>query len=258
MSVQEENQDWWKSFHVIEMADLFLKRHDQKVLDDTTEFLVNELHLSAGCRVYDQCCGVGSLSIQLAQVGICAVGADLCEVYIDRARLEATTNKVDCEFFCEDAFTFVPSKPCDGVFNWYSSFGYADSDQRNQSMLQRAFDALRPGGFFAMDVPNFSGLLRGFQYHLVRTGVSEGQQVTCVRESKINFSAGMLEQTWNWIVEGRPIDCRKSSLRIYFPHHIIDMLTAVGFEWVQSYGGIDKSQVELDSPRLVFVARKPK
>ena len=89
-----------------------------------------------------------------------------------------------------------------------------------------------------MDVPNFAGLIRGFQHHVVRMGVSDGRQVICVRESKINLRAGLLEQTWNWIVEGRPIDQRKSALRIYFPHHISEMLTAVGFEVLDSYGGI--------------------
>jgi len=91
----------------------------------------------------------------------------------------------------------------------------------------------------------------------VRMGVSGGRHVTCVRESKINLRAGLLEQTWNWIVEGQPINQRKSALRIYFPHQISEMLAAVGFEVVDLYGGIDKSQCELDSPRLIVVARRP-
>ncbi len=257
MTVEQESQDWWESFHVMEMADLFLERSSQQELNDTTQFLMDELRLSPGSQVYDQCCGVGTLSIQLAANGVRAIGADLCGAYIDRAKSDAEGRGLKCEFVCDDAYTFVPPSACDGVFNWYSSFGYADSDQRNQEMLQRAFDALRPGGFFAMDVPNFSGVLRGFQHHLVRTGVSGGRQVTCIRESKIDLRAGVLEQTWNWIVEGRPIDRRKSSLRIYFPHHISDMLSAVGFDVVELYGGLEKSRLDLDSPRLVVVARRP-
>ncbi|MFK7767828.1 MAG: class I SAM-dependent methyltransferase [Mariniblastus sp.] len=261
-----QESEWWRNFHVIEMADLFLERSSQAELDETTNFLIEELNLKPGMHVYDQCCGTGTISFELAKHSISVSGADLCETYIERAievsgRNEPTRSappsRAQLEFHCADAFEFVPDKPCDAVFNWFSSFGYASTNEKNRRMLARAFDSLKPGCRFTMDVPNFPGLIRGFQKYMVRTGESNGKSVTCVRECSVNLRSGLLEQTWNWIVEGRSVDQRKSALRIYFPHEIVEMLTDVGFETINLYGGLNRSELEMDSPRLIVTARKP-
>ena len=258
-----KESEWWRTFHVIEMADLFLERSSQEELAATAEFLRQELGLTAGSHVFDQCCGIGTLSFELAKSGVRATGVDLCKEYIERAVERANENsesqnqKENCRFHCADGFEFVPDSVCDGAFNWFSSFGYASTNQQNQLMLNRAFESLNPGGRYAMDVPNFPALIRGFQKFMVRKGESDGRSVICLRECKVNLREGLLEQTWNWIVEGRTVDQRKSALRIYFPHEIVEMLTAAGFESIKLFGGLDRSELEMDSPRLIVVGRKP-
>ena len=252
-----EDVDWWKSFHVIEMADLFLQRSTDEELRETVAFLSEQLELTRGKRVYDQCCGVGTLSLELAKANINAVGADLCEVYIQRAKQDAESQNASCEFVCDDAFSFVPTLPCDATFNWYSSFGYASSDQRNESMLQRAFESLKPGGMFAMDVPNFPSLIRNFQFHLVRHGQSNGRDVTCLRESKIDWETGQLKQTWKWFSDNSAVVTRNSELRLYWPHQIQEMLWRVGFRQIRMLGDIDERSLDFDSPRLILIARRP-
>jgi len=250
------NNDWWQSFHVIEMADLFLDRPQIEV-DRTTNFLMETLDLKSGDLVFDQCCGVGTVALDLARKKLRTTGVDLCQIYIDRAFETKRQENLDCEFFCDDGFTFVPAETCDGAFNWYSSFGYADNDDRNQSMLQRAFDCLKPGGRYALDIPNLPNLLRGFQHHLVKTGQSAGRDVTCVRHSNINLEKGLLEQTWQWFADGQAVDVRKSALRLYLPHQVREMLQRVGFEAIEQLGGIDGQPLSIDSPRLILIARKP-
>lgn len=252
-----DNADWWRSFHVPEMADLFLVRDDEDDLAATIEFLTTRLKLKRGALVYDQCCGIGSLSIALASQGMKAIGSDLCDFFIERAIRDATEAGVDCEFFCDDAFLFVPDRPCDAAFNWYSSFGYAETDERNRQMLQRAFEALRPGGCFALDIPNFPGVLRGFQRHLVRRGISGGRHVTLIRESEIDLCRGRLEQLWTWIVEGRSSVERRSSLRLYLPHQVREMLEQCGFQDVRFYGDVQGEPFAVDSSRLLLVATRP-
>lgn len=256
MQRQTNHADWWREFHVAEMADLFLERTEGE-LNQTIEFLSETLQLRPGDRVYDQCCGVGTLSVALAKKsGVSVVGADLCEVYIDRARRDAASADAACEFHCDDAFTFVPD-PCAGVFNWYSSFGYADSDSRNAQMFECAFRTLVSGGWLALDVPNFPGIIRGFQRYLVRSGECDGRHVTCVRESVLNLEHGRLEQTWSWLAAGEPVSRRYSALRLYWPHQIAEMLATAGFEDVRMFGGIDETPLGMDSPRLICIARKP-
>ena len=250
------NNDWWRSFHVIEMADLFLDRPRIQV-DQTTDFLMEALALKRGDHVFDQCCGIGTVALNFARQNLRATGVDLCQAYIDRAIETQQQEDLACEFFCDDGFTFVPGETCDAAFNWYSSFGYSDNDDRNQTMIQRAFECLKPGGRYALDIPNLPSLLRGFQHHIVKTGQSNGRDVTCVRHSNINLEQGLLEQTWQWFAEGQPVDRRCSALRLYMPHQVSEMLLRVGFESIQQLGSVDGQPLSIDSPRLILIARKP-
>lgn len=252
-----DDSEWWKSFHVPEMADVHLVRSDPEELAATLEFLTEHLNLSAGGRVYDQCCGIGSLTIALARRGLDAVGVDLCDFFIERAARDAEEAKADCQFHCADAFEFACAPPCDAVINWFSSFGYADRDEQNLVMLRRAWDSLRPGGRIALDLPNLPGLLRGFQRSLVQRGKSAGRDVVVLRESTLNLTRGMLEQTWTWFVEGESPVERRSELRMYLPHQIGDMLAAVGFGDTRFFGSAGGEPLSLDSPRLLITARRP-
>lgn len=252
----DHQQDWWKSFHVLEMADLFLVRHDQDELSATLDFLMSQAPRGETAHAYDQCCGIGSLSIGLAARGMRTTGADLCEPFIARAIRDASLAGVTCEFHCADAFRFMPGAPCDLVFNWYSSFGYADSDLRNREMLERAFEALKPRGRYILDVPNLPALLRGFQRHMVRRGESAGRKITLIRDSEVDLRAGVLRQLWTWLIEGEsPIE-RQSSLRLYLPHQIRELLEQCGFHDVRFFGNLKGKELSLDDARLLCVATK--
>ena len=146
---------------------------------------------------------------------------------------------------------------CGGVFNWYSSFGYAATDEQNCRMVARAFDALRPGGKFAMDVPNFFHVVRSFQPQMVKHGTSNGNGVSLIRESEIDIRRGRLNQVWTWNVEGKPTDKRHSSLRIYWPNQMCEMLEACGFHDVRLFGNVRNEDFTIDSPRLLLVAERP-
>lgn len=255
-NAKAKTPEWWQTFSVLEMADLFLERTPEE-LTATTEFLTDKLKLGKQSLVFDQCCGAGAISHELARSGNRVIGVDLFEPFIRRAVTTASKEDLSCKFVCDDAFAFVTDEKCDGAFNWYSSFGYAKTDEQNQQMLGRAFESLKPGGFYSMDVPNFAFVLSDFKKQMVRKGVSAGKEVTCTRDCRVDLVAGVLNQTWTWESEGLPGRIRKSELKIYFPQQIAKMLSAVGFVDVRMFGGVDRSDLEIESHRLVVVARRP-
>lgn len=250
--------EWWKSFHLPEMGDVLLERTEEQ-LSTTLDFLRRELVLKPGVRVFDQCCGIGSLSIPIAREGVRVTGCDLFEPYVARARHDAEDlPEGAAEFFCADAFEFLPEHSCDAVFNWYSSFGYADDDEINRRMLDRAFEALKPGGRFAMDVPSVPGILRNFNPVMIQEGNSKGRAVRIERTSEIEFSSGLLKQTWRWEIEGEDPVERKSAMKLYLPNRIAELLTRSGFEKVQLLGDTDGVGYGMDSRRLIVLAERPK
>src|SRR5690606_11140778 len=137
---------WCQQFFNDVFAAAHLVRQDAGAMAQTVRFLKQVLHLQSGMRVFDQCCGVGDVSLALAAAGVQITGVDLMESYIETARNRAKGDGLIADFYAGDAGAFVPSQPCDAAFNWWTSFGYSASDDENGKMLARAFDALKPGG----------------------------------------------------------------------------------------------------------------
>lgn len=255
----DSQTDWWKSFHVAEMGDVLLAR-SQNQLQSTHDFFRRELNLKRDDWLFDQCCGIGSLSIPLIAHGVHVVGCDLFAPYIEQAKTAADNfpdQSASTKFFCADAFKFVTTAPCDVVINWYSSFGYASEDATNTRMLDRAFDSLKPGGHFALDIPNVPGLLRRFKPNLIQEGMSNGQSVRIERSSQFDFEAGLLKQQWDWHVDGKLKTTRHSAMKIYLPNRVCEMLHDAGFDSVRLFGDVTSEIYEMDSPRLIITARKP-
>ncbi|MBI3271145.1 MAG: methyltransferase domain-containing protein [Planctomycetes bacterium] len=251
--------DWWATFYDDTLAELFLVRADAAELAATVDFLFARLHLSSASTVFDQCCGIGSLSVPLARRVARVVGADLCASYVRRARADAQAAGAACAFFAADAFEFVPERPCDGAFNWWTSFGYAEDDLRNRRMLERARDALRPGGRFLLDYPNVACLLHDFKPCMTRrmTSPADGGEVLLVRESALDLTRGMLDQVWTYLLRDGRRWTRKSSVRLYLPHVLADLLRAAGFVDVEFFGGLRGEPLRPESMRCICGARKP-
>lgn len=249
---------WWEHFHEDEMADLLLERSPQE-LQATLAFFGKFVNLEHPITVFDQCCGAGHLSIALAQAGATTVGVDLCGDYIRRGVRECRELDLQnrCQLEIADAYQYVTSHPCDLAINWYSSFGYAMRDAQNVRMLQCAFESLRPGGYLLLDTPNFPSILRNFQKHMVQRGQVREREVVLIRTSEIDLDSGRLNQRWEWLKGDSEPTIRHSSLQLYWPHEIRQMLSGVGFSPVAMYGQTDGSGLTVDSPRAIFAAKRP-
>lgn len=253
---QERDVPWWAELYDDLLADQLLTREPGQ-LDASVDFLVDRLDVGAGSRVLDQCCGIGSLALPLATRGVQVLGIDQADRYVERARTAADRAGVPAEFITGDACEFVPEQPVDAVFNWWTSFGYAAEDTANREMLARAFDALRPGGRFALDTMNVPGVLRGFQRDSVLRRSTARGEVILLRESRIDFAAGRMHKDWTYVVNDRIEVRHHSSVRLYPPDAIVTMLRGIGFIDIDLLGDVTGVPLALDSPRLIVLARRP-
>jgi SAM-dependent methyltransferase len=248
---------WWENLYDDLLAEVLLHRGSPRETERTLDFVVEKLGIVPGMRVLDQCCGIGSLSIPLARRGYDVTGVDLIEGYIGRARKDAEKAQVRVEFYAADATEFTPERPVDGVFNWWTSFGYHPEDEGNARMLRRAHDALRPRGLFLLDFMNVPGVLRGLQKDVViRRNTPQGE-VVLHRESTVNLERGTLEKRWMYFLPDGRRKTWPSSVRLYMPHEVAQLLASVGFIDVEMYGDDRGAPLLLDSPRLILRARRP-
>lgn len=248
---------WWGALYDDWLADQLLERGDDEV-KETLDFLVDRLDLREGDRALDQCCGVGSLSVPLAARGVRVVGVDQAAGYIERARAAAKARNVDVELVAADASGWTPKHLVKGAFNWWTSFGYSADDAENAKMLQRAFDALAPGGRFALDTMNVLGVLRGFQRDVALRRKTPRGEVLWLRESSLDLERGMMNKRWSYFLGDRRVAEHDSSVRLYMPDRIVELLRSVGFVDVALLGSIAGEPLALDSPRLIALATRPR
>lgn len=245
---------WWRSLYDDLVADVLLVRRDPSEVEDTVRFLERRLELSPGARVFDQCCGIGSLAAPLAARGYCVIGVDQATGYIERARRADP----DIELHVGDADRFVCAPPADAAFNWATSFGYAATDEENLAMLERAFESLAPGGRFALDVLALPGVLRHFQPRMENRRSTATGDVVLVRDTTIDVVRGAMLKRWAFTLpDGREIT-RESSVRLYLPHTIGELLSEAGFAVEGMLGAIDGRPLDIDSLRCIAIARRPR
>ena len=250
------NNNWWNNFFDDIFADLLLERIETKKLDEVTNFLVSELKLTAGQTVFDQCCGSGDLSCALAKKGLNIIGVDQCESYIHRALKKAKNEHLSVDFYIADAFKFLPQKLCDAAFNWYTSFGYSDDDQVNLKMLNCAYNALKPSGYFILDYTNPSYIFENFQVHKIfRKSLKEGE-IIILKESNINLERGMFISTWTYIFPNGTQKTKIGESRIYLAKDLQQMLASCGFKNIRFQGDIYGGKLTKDSPRCIAIAQK--
>jgi SAM-dependent methyltransferase len=255
MSTRAEG--WWQELYDDVLADVLLERADESEVKSTVDFLVKELGLRPKDCVFDQCCGIGSLSLPLAECGLSVSGVDQAAAYVERARHRARARDLDCRFVAGDAFEHMPAERCRGAFNWWTSFGYAETDGENARMLARAFESLEPGGRFALDTMNLPGVLRGFEERVVTRRQTPHGEVTLTRQSALDFSRGRLTKLWIFeLPNGQRIE-RASSVRLYMPHTLRELFEAVGFRCCRFFGSVKGEALALDSPRCILVGEKP-
>ncbi len=248
---------WLEGFYDELLAEVLLVREPDE-LARTLAFLIGELGLRPGARVFDQCCGIGSLALPLARLGFDVAGVDLCAPYVERARRDAAAEGLArCRFEAGDAGAHAPAGPCDGAFNWWTGLGHA-GDAVDRAMLARAFEALRPGARFALDFMNVPGVLRGFRPRVVTERATPRGRVTLVRESRIDLASSVMHKRWAYHLEAGPPVVKESRLRLYYPHELAAMLAATGFGEPRLLGSVGGEPLALDSPRCIAVAARPR
>jgi SAM-dependent methyltransferase len=248
---------WWERLYDDLLAEMLLERADTGDVDATLAFLQKALAIAPGERVFDQCCGIGSLSIPLAQCGFRVAGCDLIPAYIERANRKASGLGVELDLVTADAFEHVVVPPCDAAFNWWTSFGYATSDQQNARMLAAAFSSLRPNGQFALDFMNVPGVLRGFLPRVENRRRTQYGEVTLIRESAIDLRTMAMTKRWSYLLQDGSVVEHDSWVRLYMPNELVSLVEGAGFTDVKLYGGLDFESLTLDSPRCILVARRP-
>lgn len=254
--MSDEESEWWKPLYDDLLASALLEESNGEELEQTVDFLISALQLRPGSTLFDQCCGTGRMALAFAKRGYRVTGVDLTEAYIERARVKADHAKLSIDFHTGDAFVFSASPLCDGAVNWWTSFGYAD-DARNLTMLQRAFESLKPGSRFALDFINAPGLYRAFQPSVITRASHRDGSFILLRESELDLAGGVIRKLWTYVLENGKRVIHRSSVRLYDPHTLGEILGKAGFSNIHFFGDHRGGKLTIESPRCIAIGEKP-
>ena len=98
------------------------------------------------------CCGSGSHSLPLAEMGFQVTGVDLSPVLIQKAKVKARLKKQKIKFISGDVLQMQKRESFEGVTLLGSTLSIAQVYARFPEFLSAAQAALVPGGFFIFDL----------------------------------------------------------------------------------------------------------
>jgi SAM-dependent methyltransferase len=235
---------WYKEWFGEESLERYAHR-DEGEAERHVDF-VERLFAGPPRAVLDLACGAGRHTSALRRRGYRALGVDLSKTLLAQAPgLPRVAGDMRCLPFDDGSF--------DWVLNFFTSFGYFESERENFRVLQELNRLLTPEGRFMIDFLNRERVIEELQPR--ETEEENGRRIEIRRwfdpaSSRINKRITLRP-------ENGPPRTYLESVRAYTRDEVVIGLSWAGLEVTALYGNFEGEPYRRDSQRLILVGRKP-
>ena len=245
---------WYENF----FDKWYLKYWIQPITQERTELevdaIVRFLELPPDSKVLDLCCGQGRHSLELARRGYRVVGLDLSETLLAASQAAAKEQGLDVEFVQGDMRAIPRRNEFNGIFNFYTAFGYFERDEDNQAVLDAVAAALKPSGRFLLDYPCLEGRMPQWK----RQEFFEYDDGTVMLHE-------MLHDTFNQTIKNNVLYITSDNvrhrtgftLRHYYGRELRQCFEKAGMNVIGAYGNTDGDELTNRDTRVLVLAEKP-
>jgi SAM-dependent methyltransferase len=211
-------------------------------------------------QILDVACGEGSFAVGMAEKGFAVTGVDVSPQMITLAQERAENAGVDVDFKVEDMRLLPFEDEFDLVTCFFDSLNYLLTVQGLHNAFQGAFRALRPGGFYIFDMNTIYGL--AVDWMREQTYIqNETDDFIEIHQQDFDYENLIASMTVTVFQKQGDLWKRFEEIHQERGYPIADiqfLLSEIGFEIAGMYGSIKKrSEVQKNSPRVWFSARKP-
>lgn len=144
-------KEWFELWFDSPYYHILYRKHDEQEAQSAIDNLLGVMDLRPGARVLDLACGKGRHARYLADKGFSVTGLDISDASISYAR---QFEHEGLEFYQHDMRLPFRMRYFDAVFNFFTSFGYFDTDKDHLAALANISKGLRPGGRLLLDFFN--------------------------------------------------------------------------------------------------------
>ncbi len=237
---------WYKEWFGHDYLDLYAHR-DEEEAERHVDFVLAHLGKAPDGRVLDLACGAGRHQLALQRHGFEVIGVDLSLTLLATpphagGRVAGDMRKLP---FRDASFAWV--------LNFFTSFGYFESERENFRVLEEIVRLLEPGGRFMIDFLNREQVLAELKAHeSQRIG---GRDVAI--ERWYDPATRRINKRMRLAASGGRPTTYLESVRAYSSEEVTIGARWAGLEVDALYGDFSGTEYKRESPRLIVVGHKP-
>jgi SAM-dependent methyltransferase len=161
MLLENEKREWFKDWFNSPYYHLLYKNRDEQEAKNFIDRLLLEIKPQNGATVLDLACGKGRYSRYLAEKGLTVTGLDIAEQSIRYAQRYENEH---LSFFQHDMRLPYRINYFDYIFNFFTSFGYFETEKDHLKTIVNIAKGLRPDGKFVLDFFNSNKVIRNLRH----------------------------------------------------------------------------------------------
>jgi len=244
---------WFERFFGEDYFELYRDAFPETRTASEVEGIASLLGLGRGARVLDLACGHGRHSIGLAKRGLDVTGYDLSEVFLERARADAEAQGVSVRWVRGDMRELRFDGAFDAVINVFTAFGYFEDPEDDLRTLRGVRAALAPDGRFLLETLHRDGLPARFQ---AQTAEKTSNGAIVLHDRVWDLARDVMDDHVTLVRPDGTSAEYTTAVRMHSLHQLLELAREAGLEPRAWYGGLDGSDLQLSSHRLVLVSAR--
>ncbi|MHB8132654.1 MAG: SAM-dependent methyltransferase [Anaerolineaceae bacterium] len=228
------------------------------IINQSVDWLIRDLDLRINDRVLDLGCGPGLYASCLAQQGLAVTGVDFSQNSITYAIQKAGEDGLKIDYRCLDYLHLKEELIFDAVFLVFGDYCTFSPESRVK-LLSNINQALKPGGFFVLDVSTkFLRERVGLKkdWHLDQNGFWRQGKVL-VLEQGFEYENDLFLDQYIIIEEYGKITVYRNWFQDYTPESIRSEIQANGFFVESIWSDLTGTPFQEKSEWIGVVTRKP-